>query len=63
MALANDEQTSLALVVIDIDGFARINAAHGFDFGDRVLHTWPSCCARSRARRTTSRASATTASR
>lgn len=37
IGLANDHQTNLGLVVIDIDGFARINATHGFDFGDRVL--------------------------
>ncbi|HEV8694309.1 MAG TPA: EAL domain-containing protein [Lysobacter sp.] len=35
--LANDHQTNLGLMVIDIDGFARINSTHGFDFGDRVL--------------------------
>ena len=37
VGMANDRQTNLGLVVIDIDGFARINATHGFDFGDRVL--------------------------
>jgi diguanylate cyclase (GGDEF)-like protein len=37
IGMANDRQTNLGLVVIDIDGFARINATHGFDFGDRVL--------------------------
>ncbi|MCI4567935.1 bifunctional diguanylate cyclase/phosphodiesterase [Lysobacter sp. CFH 32150] len=37
IGLANDHQTNLGLAVIDIDGFARINATHGFDFGDRVL--------------------------
>jgi len=35
--LTNDQQATLGLVVIDIDGFARINATQGFDFGDRVL--------------------------
>jgi len=35
--LTNDQQSSLGLVVIDIDGFARINATQGFDFGDRTL--------------------------
>jgi len=37
IGLANDRQMNLGLVVVDIDGFARINATHGFDFGDRVL--------------------------
>jgi len=37
IGLANDRQTTLGLVVIDISGFSRINAAHGFDFGDAVL--------------------------
>jgi len=35
--LANDLRTNLGLMVIDIEGFARINATHGFDSGDRVL--------------------------
>ena len=34
---ANDRQNNLALVVLDIDGFARINGAHGYGFGDRLL--------------------------
>ena len=34
---ANDRQTSLALVVIDVDGFSRINGAHGYGFGDELL--------------------------
>jgi diguanylate cyclase (GGDEF)-like protein len=34
---ANDRQHKLALLVLDIDGFARINGAHGFDFGDKLL--------------------------
>ena len=34
---ANDRQHTLALLVLDIDGFARINGAHGFDFGDKLL--------------------------
>ena len=37
VGLANDRQTTLGLVVVDINGFSRINAAHGFDVGDRVL--------------------------
>ena len=37
IGLANEQQANLGLVVIDVDGFARINATHGFDFGDRVL--------------------------
>lgn len=34
---ANDKQSSLALVVVDIDGFSAINGAHGYEFGDKVL--------------------------
>lgn len=35
--MAVERQTLLAVVVLDIDGFARINAAHGYDFGDAAL--------------------------
>lgn len=35
--LANENRTSVGLVVIDIDGFARINGAHGFEAGDLLL--------------------------
>jgi len=34
---ANDRQSNLALVVIDVDGFARINGAYGYGFGDGLL--------------------------
>jgi len=34
---ANDKRTSLALLVIDVNGFARINGAYGFDVGDKLL--------------------------
>ena len=34
---ANAEQASLALLVVDVNGFAQINGAHGYDFGDEVL--------------------------
>src|SRR5690349_24361080 len=37
VVLANDRRNVLALIVLDIDGFSRINATHGYDFGDRVL--------------------------
>ncbi|HEY0661029.1 MAG TPA: bifunctional diguanylate cyclase/phosphodiesterase [Lysobacter sp.] len=37
IGLANERRTNLGLVVIDIDGFARINATHGFEVGDQVL--------------------------
>ncbi len=33
----NDRQNNLALLVLDIDGFARINGAHGYAFGDKLL--------------------------
>ena len=35
--LANDRQTTLALLVVDVNSFAYINGAHGYDFGDTVL--------------------------
>jgi diguanylate cyclase (GGDEF)-like protein len=34
---ANDHKTSLALLIVDINGFSAINAASGYDFGDQVL--------------------------
>ena len=34
---ANDRQSSLALLIIDVDGFAAINGAHGYEFGDKLL--------------------------
>ena len=34
---ANDRQYNLALLVLDIDGFSRINGAHGYAFGDQLL--------------------------
>src|SRR2546423_1732392 len=34
---ANEQRSNLALLVIDIDGFASINAAFGYEFGDQVL--------------------------
>ena len=37
VSFSNDRQTLLALVVCDIDGFARLNAAHGYEFGDQAL--------------------------
>src|SRR3546814_819264 len=37
IGFANDRQTLVALVVVDIDGFARLNAAHGYAFGDQAL--------------------------
>ena len=35
--LANDQHTALALLVIDVDGFAQINGAFGYDVGDQLL--------------------------
>lgn len=35
--LANDSQSTLALLVVDIDGFGHINGAHGYEFGDLLL--------------------------
>ncbi len=34
---ANERKNLVGLVVIDIDGFAQINVANGYDFGDAVL--------------------------
>jgi diguanylate cyclase (GGDEF)-like protein len=34
---ANEKQSSVALAVVDIDGFAAINGMHGYEIGDRVL--------------------------
>lgn len=34
---ANENRAVLALLIIDIDGFARINGAYGFDVGDQLL--------------------------
>jgi len=34
---ANDRKNLLALIVVDVDGFAHINGAHGYEFGDRLL--------------------------
>ncbi len=34
---ANDRQSILALIIVDIDGFSAINGTHGYDFGDRTL--------------------------
>ena len=37
VGFANDRKGMLALLVIDIDGFSRLNAAHGYAFGDEAL--------------------------
>lgn len=37
VVLANGSQTTLALVVVDINGFAAINGACGYEFGDKLL--------------------------
>ena len=37
VCFANERGTNLALIVVDIDGFARLNAAHGYEFGDLAL--------------------------
>jgi diguanylate cyclase (GGDEF)-like protein len=34
---SNELQAPLALLVVDIDGFAKLNAAHGYEFGDQAL--------------------------
>ena len=35
--MAVERQALLAVVVVDIDGLARINATHGYEFGDAAL--------------------------
>jgi diguanylate cyclase (GGDEF)-like protein len=37
IGLANEKQSSLALLIVDVDGFAAINGAHGYEFGDKAL--------------------------
>jgi diguanylate cyclase (GGDEF)-like protein len=37
ISYANDRRNILALIVVDVDGFSRINSAHGYEFGDRLL--------------------------
>ena len=37
VVIANERQAMLALIVVDISGFARLNAAHGYEFGDAAL--------------------------
>jgi diguanylate cyclase (GGDEF)-like protein len=37
VGFANERKSNVALIVVDIDGFARLNAAHGYEFGDRAL--------------------------
>jgi len=37
IAMSNDKQSLLGLIVVDIDRFAQINGASGYAFGDKVL--------------------------
>ena len=37
VGFANERGTHLALIIVDVDGFARLNAAHGYEFGDLAL--------------------------
>jgi len=37
VGFANERGMHLALIVVDIDGFARLNATHGYEFGDQAL--------------------------
>lgn len=63
VVFSNESRAPLALVVVDIDGFARLNAAHGYEFGDQALK-YVAQHLRAIARpRTMSAGSATTASR
>lgn len=43
---ANERQSTLGVLVVDVDGFARINVTHGYSFGDALL-----CEAAARLRR------------
>ena len=37
VGLANDRRSNVGLLVVDIAGFSRINATHGFNAGDQIL--------------------------
>ena len=37
VVLANDHKLVVGLLIVDIDGFAQINSAYGYEFGDAVL--------------------------
>jgi len=37
VSTANEKQDSIALMVVDVDGFAAVNGIHGYEFGDRAL--------------------------
>ncbi len=37
VGLGNDRRSNVGLLVVDIAGFSRINAIHGFDAGDQIL--------------------------
>ncbi len=37
VGLANDRKTCVALVLVDINGFSRLNASYGFEAGDSIL--------------------------
>lgn len=37
LGYANERQSLVGLIVADIDDFSRINGAHGYEFGDRLL--------------------------
>jgi len=37
VGIANEKQDSIALMVVDVVGFAAINGIHGYEFGDRAL--------------------------
>lgn len=37
VTMSNEQRAAMALLVIDIDGFAQFNNVHGYDVGDRLL--------------------------
>ena len=55
---ASRSRDSVALVMLDIDDFKRVNDVYGHGGGDQVLASSPSCCARRSAAPTSSAGSA-----
>ena len=63
MRFARAQQRQVALLLINLDRFQRINDTLGHNLGDQVLKVTPNACRKPRPPTTTSRASAATSSR